>query len=74
MASTSHKKENPIQWLFRYVKESRSEMMKVTWPSKQETIKYSIITIVLSLAIAAFFGGLDWLLNKGLEWLVFFTA
>ncbi len=74
MASTTPKKENPIQWLFRYVSEARTEMLKVTWPSKQETTKYSLITIVLSIAIAAFFGGLDWVLNKGLEWLIFITG
>lgn len=74
MKPTSQKKENPIQWLIRYVRESRAEMLKVSWPSKQETTKYSIITIVLALAIAAFFGGLDWLLNLGLEWLIFLTS
>jgi preprotein translocase subunit SecE len=74
MQPTSQKKENPLQWLIRYVREARAEMLKVTWPSKQETTKYSIITIALALLIAAFFGGLDWLLNLGLEWLIFLTS
>lgn len=60
--------------MIRYVKEARAEMLKVTWPSKQETTKYSLITIGLALVIAAFFGGLDWLLNLGLEWLIFLTS
>lgn len=60
--------------MIRYVKEARAEMLKVTWPSKQETTKYSLITITLALLIAAFFGGLDWLLNLGLEWLIFLTS
>ena len=68
------KKQNYLQWLFNYVKEARGEMKKVTWPNKQVTTKYSMITIALSLAIAAFFGGLDWLLNLGLEWLIVFTS
>ena len=71
---TTGKKLNPITWLVRYLWEAKGEMRKVTWPSKQETIKYSVIIIVLSLVIAAFFGGFDWLLNKGLEKLVEFTA
>jgi len=70
MQPLSKKKENPIQWLFRYVKESKEEMKKVTWPSKQETTKYSVIVIILALVIAGFFGGLDWLLNLGLEQLI----
>ncbi len=74
MQPTTNKKENPLQWMIRYVKEARAEMLKVTWPSKQETTKYSLITIGLALVIAAFFGGLDWLLNLGLEWLIFLTS
>jgi len=74
MQPTIKKKENPLQWLVRYVREARAEMLKVTWPSKKETTKYSLITIGLALVIAAFFGGLDWLLNLGLEWLIFLTS
>lgn len=65
---------NPITWLWTYVRESREEMRKVTWPSRQETTKYAIIVIALSLLIAGFFGGLDWLLNLGLEQLISFTS
>jgi preprotein translocase subunit SecE len=43
-------------------------MKKVNWPTKDETIKYTLIVIGVSLAVAAFLGGLDfiftWLLNK----------
>lgn len=61
-------------WLFRYIRESRSEMKKVTWPSKQDTTKYAVITIVICLVFASFFGGLDWLVSKGLEWLIKMTS
>ncbi|PJA45685.1 preprotein translocase subunit SecE [Candidatus Uhrbacteria bacterium CG_4_9_14_3_um_filter_50_9] len=74
MQPLTQKKENPIQWLFRYLKESREELKKVTWPSKQVTTKYSLIVVVLSIVIAGFFGGLDWVLNLGLERLIDLTA
>jgi|SaaInlStandDraft_5_1057022.scaffolds.fasta_scaffold50609_2 preprotein translocase subunit SecE len=74
MQPTTEKKANPILWLFRYVKESREEMKKVSWPTNQVTTKYSLIVIVLSLFIAGFFGGLDWLLNEGLDWLISITS
>lgn len=60
--------------LFQYFKESKEELRKVTWPSKQEIYKYTLVVIVLSLIIAGFFGGFDWLLNLGLEKLIEFTA
>jgi preprotein translocase subunit SecE len=74
MSSTAKKKVNPIKWLASYVNEAKEEMKKVTWPSRKETMKYSVIVIVLSLLIAGFFGGLDWILNQGLEWLISLTA
>lgn len=60
--------------LFQYFKESKEELKKVTWPSKQEVTKYTLVVIVLSLVIAGFFGGFDWLLNLGLEKLIELTA
>jgi preprotein translocase subunit SecE len=68
------KKVNPIKWLITYVRESKEEMKKVTWPSKKETVTYSVIVIIISIILAAFFGGLDWLLNIGLEQLIALTA
>lgn len=72
--SATKKKLNPLTWSLNYVKEAREEMNKVTWPSREETVKYSIIVIILSLLIAGFFGGLDWALNLGLEELIKLTS
>ncbi len=51
-----------------FLKEVRLEMRKVNWPTRKETIKYTIIIIGVSLVVAAFLGGLDYifttLLNK----------
>ena len=51
-----------------FLKEVRIELKRVTWPTRQQTIKYTLIVIGLSLAVAAFLGGLDflfsWLLNR----------
>ena len=51
-----------------FLKEVRLEMKKVNWPTKQETIKYVIIVIGTSAALAIFLGGLDFIfitiLNK----------
>ena len=54
--------------LTQYLKEVRVEMGKVNWPSRQQTIRYTYVIIGVSLAIAIFLGGLDyvfsWILNK----------
>ena len=51
-----------------FLKEVKLEMKKVNWPTRKETIKYTLIIIAVSIAVAAFLGGLDYifttLLNK----------
>ena len=58
------------KWITSYFRDAKEELGKVTWPSKPEVIKYSLVVITMSVFIAAFFGGLDWLLNLGLEQLI----
>lgn len=53
--------------LVNYIKGSIEEMKKVTWPSKQETKNYTMLVIVVSLAVAAFLGAMDYIFTKGLE-------
>jgi preprotein translocase subunit SecE len=53
--------------LITYIKESLAEMKKVTWPSKKETYRYTVLVIVLSLAVAAFLGALDYIFNFGFQ-------
>lgn len=57
-----------------YFREAKEELKKVTWPTKQEVMRYTIAVIVMCAALAVYFGLLDWLLTKGLEALVGITS
>jgi len=46
-----------------FLKETKVEMGKVTWPEKQTAIRYTAIVIGSSLAVAVFLGGLDFLFS-----------
>ena len=67
MSTEARKRTNPVVWLLNYFRESREEMRKITWPSKQDTMKYSIVVIGLCLILAFFFAGLDFVLSFGLQ-------
>lgn len=60
--------KNLLLKIVTFLKEVKVELKKVNWPTKQETTKYALIVIGVSLAVAIFLGGLDflftWLLNK----------
>ena len=52
---------NPVQ----FIREVRSELGKVAWPTRTETINYSLVVFfALALLIAAIFG-LDYVSAKG---------
>lgn len=43
----------------KFFSEVASELKKVTWPTKAETVKLTTAVIVISLAVGLFIGGLD---------------
>ena len=54
---------NIIKKIIRFLSDVKMELGKVTWPSRQQTIRDSIIVIAISLATAAFLGGVDYLFS-----------
>lgn len=42
-----------------FLQESRRELQRVNWPSREETIRYTAVVIGLSLVFAFYLGGLD---------------
>lgn len=56
--------------LIKYLKESKQELEKVTWPSKKDTVYYSIVVILVTAAAAIYFGLIDYLLALGLGALI----
>ncbi len=47
----------------KFLKEVNAELRKVTWPTKEELIGSTIVTIVVSLVVALFIGVVDRLLS-----------
>jgi len=43
-----------------FLQETRQELKRVNWPSKQETIRYTTFVIVFSFVFALFLGVLDY--------------
>ena len=58
---------NPISSLIDYLRSARAELEKVTWPTRQETLRYSLLVVGVSAAMAAFFFALDFGLGKAVD-------
>jgi len=61
-----------MQKLINYIKESKAELKKVAWPSREQAIQSTILVIAISILTAVFLGGTDYLLNMILERVLIF--
>ena len=52
--------------LLQYLKETRGELRHVAWPTRMQTILYTVIVILLSLFVAAYLGFFDYIFTTGL--------
>jgi len=53
--------ESFFQKIIPFLKEVKLEVKKVNWPTRKETIKYTLIVIGSSITVAIFLGGFDFL-------------
>lgn len=48
---------------FTFLKEVREELMKVAWPGREQTIRYTILVVIVAAGVGLFLGGLDYILT-----------
>ncbi len=53
-----------------FLVEVKNELSKVVWPSRAETIRYTLTVIVFSVVVAFVLGAFDYLLLKIFESIV----
>jgi preprotein translocase subunit SecE len=56
--------------LSNYISETREEMKHMSWPTRNQTIIFSVLVIVISIAVAAYLGLFDYLFSLGLKNLI----
>jgi preprotein translocase subunit SecE len=58
LAKAAVKKENVI---VRYFKETRAELKKVTWPTRQEALNLTLVVVGFTISMAALLGIIDYI-------------
>jgi preprotein translocase subunit SecE len=56
--------------LVRYFRETRGELRKVTWPTREESQRLTAIVLGVTAVMAVFLGLLDLIFSSGVETLV----
>lgn len=57
--------------LFQFFGEVISELKKVTWPSRQETMRLTALVIAVSVSIGIALGIVDMVFTRLFDWLLF---
>ena len=57
--------------VINFLKDVRVELSKVNWPTRNQTIQYTLIVIGVSLFLALFLGAIDFGLEQSLTKLIF---
>ena len=69
MAETSSN-SNDQNAVIRYFSEVRGELRKVTWPTRQEAIRWTAIVLVVMILMTIVLSSFDFLFSRGLTLLV----
>jgi preprotein translocase SecE subunit len=49
-----------------FLKQTKAELVHVTWLSRKQVITYTIVVAIISLVVAYMLGGFDFVLELGL--------
>ncbi|MDD5605808.1 MAG: preprotein translocase subunit SecE [Patescibacteria group bacterium] len=53
--------------IIKFLHEAKTELMKVSWPSRQVAINLTLTVIAIGLVSALFIGGVDYLFTEGVK-------
>jgi preprotein translocase subunit SecE len=56
--------------IFNFLREVKGEMKHVSWPTKRQTIAYTVLVVVVSIVVAAYVGLFDHIFTLGVEKLI----
>lgn len=49
--------------ILNFLLEVKEELLKVSWPTREQTIRYTTLVIIVAVVVGLFLGGLDYLLT-----------
>jgi preprotein translocase subunit SecE len=65
---------NPFAGTVAFVRDVRSELRKVSWPTQRETLNLTVVVLALSVAMGIFLGGTDFIFQELFRRLIELTS
>jgi preprotein translocase subunit SecE len=67
---TAPETPKPDNVVVRYLKETRAELRKVSWPTRQQATNLTLIVLAVTVAMAIFLGTIDFIFAAIIKLLV----
>ena len=58
-----------LQRIRRFLDESWSELKKVTWPTRQQTLNLTFLVFLVSFVVGVFISAIDFVFTQGLTFI-----
>jgi preprotein translocase SecE subunit len=55
--------------IIKFLSEARTELLKVSWPTRKVALNLTLTVIGVSLAFAVYIAGVDFVLTEGIKWI-----
>lgn len=59
-----------MQKVISFFQETKEELGKVIWPSREQTIRYTVLVVLVAVSVGLFLGGVDFVLTKLTDFLI----
>lgn len=56
-----------MQKILGFLRAVQAELTKVNWPTREEIVRYTVMVVIISAAVAAFLGTLDYFFSYLVE-------
>lgn len=56
--------------MITFLKQVQAELMQVTWPTRQETIRLTGVVILISIFVGLYLGAADFIFSKLLQLII----
>lgn len=53
--------------LINYIKDTRGELQHVSWPTRRQSVVFTVVVIAISIAVSLFLGFFDYLFSLILQ-------
>ena len=56
--------------LVEYFRETRAELRKVVWPSREEAVNLTLVVLLVTLVMTVILASMDFIFGRVLNWLI----